>query len=360
MKLIVVAGGQGTKMWPMSRERLPKQFQPVVGEKTLFRLNIEALLRGFPAEDILVSTKKQYATLVHQEFPELIAQNLILEPDIKKNQGPATLLAALKTAQLYPEEPFMIIQSDCIRLPEEEYIEMIKQADQLVRRDRRLITGGIRPTYPDMGSDYMQLGDKIDLDTELEVYKIDKFVPRLGDYAKTKELIENFHVSTHCNHHCWFADQLLDACKDLRPNWYEKFSEIKQILGTPNEESEIERIYAEVEAGPIEDVTKYIFEREGNVILLPFKWTDIGTWGSLYSYFAKEKDATYQDGKVISLDTKSSLVKGRQDKLIATLGVKDLVIVDTEDALLVVAKDRIGDMKLIFDELDKQGLSEYL
>lgn len=359
MKLIVMAGGQGTKLWPMSRESAPKQFQAIVGDKTLFRTNIEALLKGFTPDDIFVSTKEQYLEFVKKDAPELPERNIILEPNIKKNQGPATGYAALKVAHYYPDEPFMLIQSDCLRIPDDKFIEMIKGADKLVNEDHKLITGGARPLFPIMGCDYLKLGEKIKNSNGLEIYHVDEFIPRLDDYNKTKTLISNFHVSIHSNHYCWFIDDLMNAFKTYRPNWYEKLNEIKETFGKPNEKEETERIYNEFEEGPIEDVTKEIFAKEGNVILMPFKWTDIGTWGSIYEYFAKHEEV-YADGDSVNVDSKNTFIKGKKGKIIATIGVENLVIVDTDDALLVCRKDRAGEIKKVLDGLKNNKLEKYL
>lgn len=361
MKLIVLAGGQGTKLWPMSRERLPKQFQNIIGDKTLFRRNIEALLSSFSTDDIFISTKEGYRDLVIKDAPEIPEENFIYEPDIKKNQGPGTAYAAFKVAYRYPDEPFMVVQADCVRQPEEDFIRMIQAADKLVRRDKKLITGGIRPLYPDMGSDYLQLGERVGNDDDVDIYKIDKFIPRLNDYTKTKDLIESFHVSTHSNHHCWYADLLLEAFAQYKPNWYENFKKMRAVFGTKDEQSKTYELYSQLDEGPIEDVTKYIFESEGNVILLPFKWTDMGTWDSVYSYFDKgEKTDNYFDGDTISIDTESSLVKGKKGKIIATIGVENLVIVDTDDALLICDRDKTGDIKKILEELKSLKKEDYL
>lgn len=358
MKFIVMAGGQGTKLWPMSRFTRPKQFQTIVGSNSLFKTNVDALLSRFPPEDVFISTKKAYKSFIQTDAPQIPIENIILEPDIKKDQGPATGFAALKAAHRYPNEPFMVIQADCLRSPKESYLDMLEEADRLVKKDKRLITGGIRPMSPDMGSDYLMFGDKIPTDGKLEVYKIAKFVNRLGDYKKTKELIENFHVSTHCNHHCWFAGQLLDAFKEFKPNWYENLMQITEYFDKSNEEEMTENFYSQIEAGPVEVVTSHIFEREGSVILLPFRWTDVGSWSSIYDY--QEHDNYYEGKEVVSLDAKGNLIKLEKEKLVVLFGVQDLVIVETPDALLVTQREKSGKMGEVLKKIKEGGLDKYL
>ena len=358
MKFIITAGGQGTKLWPMSRESQPKQFQTIVGERTLFRYQIDTLLTAYKPEDIFISTKESYLEFVYKDSPEIPKENIIVEPPYKKNRGPGEGYAILKLSVLYPDEPFMIIQSDCIRSPEDKFIAMIKSAEILVRRDKKFISAGQKAINPDMGSDYLKLGKKLETDDGMDVYAVDEFVYRLGDYSKTKDLIQKFNVSTHCNHSCWFPNQMLEAYKQYKPEWYHSLMQIKESFGKENETELTDKIYSEMTEGPTEDVTKYLFD-QGYIILTPFNWTDVGTWDSLYTYFVNPGEV-YKDGKIIDIDTSSALIKGPKEKLIATIGLDNIVIVDTPDALLVCSKDRTGDIKKVLDSIKEKGMVENL
>lgn len=354
MKLIILAGGQGTKMWPYSTEDKPKQFQSVVGEKTMFQTTVHNLLEGFSAEDIIISTKKRYLTHVFEQTPEILKKNIIAEPDAKKNQGPGTLYSALKTEYMYPGEPFLVVQSDCIREPNHKFLEMIVELDTLVRKTKKIFSAGRKPIYPAMGVDYFQLGDRMETDSELEVHNVKKFLGRLPTFEDTKNMIENYHVVIHCNHHCGYVDLFMEATEKYHNDWYEKMIEIRDTFGKHNEEELTEKLYSEIpNPGNIEEVTSHVFEENGGIVLLPFRWTDVGTWDSVYEYFALEKGANYLDGKIIPIDTSNSLIKGTAGKLIATIGVDNLVIVDTEDALFICRRDRAGDVKEILQRLEK-------
>lgn len=358
MKFIITAGGQGTKLWPMSRESKPKQFQNIVGETTLFRYQIETLLKGYSPEDIFISTKEVYLPLVKKDATEIPQSNIIVEPPYKKNRGPGEGYAILKLAALHPDEPFMIIQSDCIRSPEDKFLEMIKVAEQLVKRDKKFISAGQKAIIPDMGSDYLKLGSKIETEANIDVYKVDEFVYRLGDYSKTKELIQTYNVSTHCNHNCWYPELMLEAYKKYMPEWYESLMQIKETFGNPNEKELTDKIYSQMKEGPTEDVTKHVFS-EGYIILTPFNWTDVGTWDSLFSYFANPGE-NYIDGNAVAIDTHDTLIKTSQKKLIATIGIENVVIVDTPDALLICSKEKTGEIKKVLEKLKEEDLSSLL
>jgi len=358
MKFIVFAGGQGTKLWPLSREDKPKQFQPVVGEKTLFRENIDALLSAYSVDDIFVSTKKRYVQYVTTDAPEIKLENIIIEPDIAKNTGPATGLVLLKLAMKFPDEPFMIVQADCIRTPDEKFIEMIKVAEQLVREEKKLVTGGQKALYPDMGIDYLMLGEELKSYAGIDVFKIEKFIPRMNSYQETEKLIGGERIATHSNHYCWYPKMMLEIYQKYRPDWYQGLMEIQKVIGSENEEEKIDQIYNTLEAGPVEEVTKHIFH-ESYIIINPFQWLDMGTWGVVYEYLASNNEV-YSEGNVLAINSKNSLIKSTQKRLIATFGIDNLLVVDTEDVLLICPKTLAQEVQKIIAKLKEEGKHLYL
>lgn len=360
MKIIVTAGGQGTKMWPYSRKDKPKQFQPIIGDISSYEQNINTLLKEYSSEDIYISTKRKFIKYVSEQSPQIPLKNYIVEPDMHKDRGPAEGLAFLRLSMLHPDEPFFLVQADLLREPEESFLKTIKAAEKLVIKHKRYITGGIKATTPNMGADYLQLGERIE-GNGVESYTIDHFHYRRGNLAETRQLIENFHVVAHWNHLCWYPDLLLKAYKKYRPDWYDALMQIKAVLDKPGENEAVEKIFATMEKGPTEEVTKHIMESgEAIAMLLPFKLTDIGTWGSVYDFF-EDGVGNYENGNVIAVDTKGSLIKtSSKQKLIAVAGVRDMIVVDTPDALLVVAKENVDKIKEIQQILEDRNETEYL
>lgn len=357
MNLLIVAGGQGTKLWPLSRESKPKQFQQIIGDQTLFSYQVRTLLEAYSPRQIFVSTKKRYVQFVKEQAPEVLKENLIIEPDYQKNRGPGEGYAFLKLQELSKDEPFMLIQSDVIRTPEERFFDMIGLAEKLVKRDKKFITVGQKATYPDMGSDYLELGDSIESENDIEVFRINRFIKRLNDFKKTKELVRKFRVSTHCNHTCWYPSLILEDYKKYRPDWYRSLMQIKETFGRKNESELTDKIYSKMQEGMTEEVTIHSM-KNGCLIMSPFKWRDIGSWGSISEFFSDD-NGNYLDGNILNIDSKGVLIKGQQKKLIATLGVKDLVIVDTDDALLVTTKEKAGNVKEILDKLREKEKPKY-
>jgi mannose-1-phosphate guanylyltransferase len=359
LKIIVTAGGQGTKMWPYSRQDKPKQFQPIIGDLSSYEQTINTLLKKFTPEDIYISTKRKFIKYVSEQSPQIPLRNYIVEPDIAKDRGPGEGLAFLKLSIDHPNEPFFLVQADCLREPDTKFLEMIEEAERLVTKHKKMITGGIKATEPNMGVDYLKLDGQIQ--GAKEAYTIEEFLFRRKTLRETKDLVENFHVVAHCNHTCWYPELMLEAYKEHRPDWHKALMKIKDVLGKPGENEAIEEIYATMEKGPTEDVTTHVMNSgEAMVILLPYKWTDVGTWGSVYEFF-EDGYANYQDGNVISVNTTGSLIKtSHKDKLIAVAGVRDMIIVDTDDALLVIPKDEIDKIKDIQKVLEERNETEYL
>ena len=359
MKFIITAGGQGKKLWPYSRISSPKQFQKLIGDKSLFQINVESLLKGYSPSDIFISTKKQYLKIASLQAPQISKKNFIIEPDIQKNRGPAEGLAFLKLSILHPNEPFLIVQSDDLRVPNSAFLKMIGTMEKLVKRDRKYITGGIKALTPVMGNDYLEIGDRIETKSNIEIYKIKKFLGRSSDYDKTKKIIEDFHAVIHSNHSCWYPELMLEAYKKYRLDWYKTLMKIKEVIGRKNEGDEHEKIYSGMEKGATEEVTKHIMH-EGYIALLPFKWTDIGTWGSYYDFFARDGEVC-GGGNVVSLNSRKSLVKIKDPKkLVVLYNIDNLIVIDSGDALLVLPREDEGKVNTIVDELEKKNLKDLI
>lgn len=356
MKILMPAGGQGTKVWPFSRKSKPKQFQQIVGDESLFTHNINMLLTRYPPEDIFVSTKKMYLEMAQEQAPAIPKDNYIVEPDAARGRGAAEGFAFLKLSILAPNEPFTIIQSDCIYLPPEKYLDTIEVMEKMVRKEKKLISGGLAPTYPILGVDFIHLGEKVIDESGVQVHKVVKFLGRKENYDETAKLIKDNNVVIHTNLNTWYPELMLEAYKKHRPDWYDALMQIKEVL---DDEGKIEEIYSKMDVDITEAVTRKVFE-EGYIVTYPFKWVDIGTWDSVYEYLSKD-ESVYTEGNVIVLNSEDTLVKSTNPKkLVAVLGLKDMVVVDTEDILFVAPRDKVSNIKEVHEELKNKGLEDYL
>jgi mannose-1-phosphate guanylyltransferase len=307
----------------------------------LFTVNVNALLKRYDPKDLFVSTKKRYVEIAKNQAPDVPEENYIIEPDFQNGRGPGEGLAFLYLQMKHPNEPFMLVQTDDIRLPVENYLRMIEVMEETVKETDQMITGGITPKYPILGVDYLRLGELKKKKDDVEIYEIKEFVWRLKDYYKTKELVDKNHVVTHCNHLCWYPDSIIGAYKRNKPEWYQPLMEIKKIFEKGGGFDDIGEIYESMPRGPTEDVTIHEM-KSGHAAVLNFNWVDIGTWDSVYENFSHEENV-YADGNVIALDSKSSLIKS-----------------DNPDKLLIVPKDKVDKIKDIQNELKNKKLDKYL
>lgn len=345
---VIICGGFGTKMWPVSREHAPKHFLPLIGEKSLFQVNYEALRSAFKPEEIYVSTNEDQMRMAVKQEPEIPEGNFILEPEMR-NQGPATGLIAATLMKLGKgDEPFMIIQADVLREPTEKFIEMIKACDELARKNSKYITGGFRPDFPVMGVDYLVKGSRVSEEGGVGIYNIDKFVWR-GSKEQTEDFIKKPEALVHANHTCMTPKNLLAVLQKYKPEWYGPLMEI--VNG-----KEVREEYLKMPPGPIEDVTQKVYEAgEALVVELPFKWVDFGTFESLDKYL-KEKGLYKVGENVVDLNGKNNFVKlDDPNKVVALIGVDNLIIIDTGDALLICDKTQSGQVGDARKEVEKRG-----
>jgi mannose-1-phosphate guanylyltransferase len=361
MKILIVCGGQGTKLWPYSRQDKPKQFQPIIGELSSYQFCVDTLLAAYRPEDIFVSTKQKFIKYISEQSPQIPLKNYIIEPDVALDRGPGEGLAFLRLSMLFPDEPVFYVQGDMVREPAEKFIDMIKTAEKIVTETGKYITGGLKATEANMGADYLELGNRIESNNNVEAYELAKFHYRKGTVRETRELVENFRVAAHWNHLCWYPTKIIEAYQQYRPDWYDALMRIKAAYDQPGEQEAIKNIYESMEKGPTEDVTRHIMDSgDAVVLLLPFRNTDVGTWESVREFSADDEENHF-DANVVAVETTNTLVKTQNPKkLVAVAGLKDMVIVDSEDALLVIPSDDIDKIKDIQAKLVESDNRNFL
>lgn len=347
---VIICGGVGTKMWPESRVNSPKHFLPLFNGKSLFELNWEALRLKFSPEEIYLQTNANQAQLAKKLVPEIVLENIFIEPETR-NQGPATGFTAAMLFKTHPDEPFMLVQADVLRAPAEQFIKMIEVCDRLAKETGKYITGGFKPSYPVMGVDYLVPGEKVSNGDEVSVYKVDQFLWR-GTREQAEDYVSKKGALIHANHSCITPRSLLNILKTDKPEWYEPLQNI--IDG-----SDVATEYAKMPKGPIEDVTQNLHKQGLSLVVeLPFDWTDFGTWESLMNYTVPTDHKDHLN--TIEIDASKNFIRVPEGKQVALIGVKDLIVVDTNDALLICHKDHTGSVGKIVDQLKDSGKHELL
>jgi len=350
MKPVIICGGWGTKMWPISREHHPKHFIKLIGEKSLFRMNYEALCTKFKPEDIYVSTNVDQLHLALKDAPEIPIENYILEPEMR-NQGPATgLTAATLYKKGFADEPFMIVQVDVVRESTEQFINMMMACDELARRDGRYITGGFRPDFPVMGVDYLVKGESVASDGDVGIYKVDKFVWR-SSKEQTEDFIKSENSLLHANHSCMTPRNFLEMIGKYKPEWHGPLMNIANG-------GDVKTEFLKMPPGPLEDVTQKVHENgESLVVELLFKWYDFGTFESVFNYL-NEHGHYKMPENVVEKDAGNNYIRlDDPDKVVCILGEKDLIVVDTGDVLLISNQSSSGKVGEILKEVKEREIS---
>lgn len=317
MKIIILAGGKGTRLWPMSRKTSPKQFLKL-NNKTLFKKTLERCLLLEKPENIFVSTNKDYSFLVQKEFKNA---NLIIEP-FSKNTGPA-ILYALKKLNLKNNELVLVCPSDHFITPDSEFVKSINKAKEIAKSNH-IVTFGIKPTSPETGYGYIKI--------KLNQFKVEKFTEKPN--LKTAQDFLNK------GNYYWNSGIFLFPV-NLIMQEFEKYA--KDLLEKTESIS----------------IDKAVIEKSDKIAMLPatFNWSDVGSWNSFYKTQAKDKNNNTILGNTILHNTKDSLILGNS-RLIACIGLKNITVIETEDAVLVANKDDSEKVKKIVEDLEKQNKRE--
>ncbi|MBU1146283.1 hypothetical protein KKD80_01925 [Patescibacteria group bacterium] len=352
MKIVIRAGGSGTRLWPVSRENNPKQFQALVGENTLIRgtvNRIKPLLKK--SGDLFISLNQKMAKRLKKEIPGLADKNMILEP-AGRNTGPAICLESCVLARRFGEE--VIVAS----LPSDDYIsdpaafraELVVAEKFLEKNPEYIITPGAKPTFPDEGYSYIKIGKKLAGGKEIKIFKVNGWIekPKV-DYCK--KLIKSGEYFCHTGMYIWKLKTILDLFRKFQPKMYEVCKKI--AAGSAREQ------YAKLEKIHIESAITKKTNKIATIISAGLNWSDLGKWHIIKDILSPGNKNLIK-GKVLALDTRDCLIYGPPDKFVATVGLQNTVVVLTEDALLVCPKERAGEVKKIVEELGEKGFKKYL
>lgn len=357
MNVLILAGGGGTRLWPVSRTRNPKQFQPFLGTHTLLQKTYLRMRKGFPPSQIFVSTNTNQQRLIARQLPRVPRDHYIVE-SAKRDTAPAIGLAAAWLAKLNPDAIFVTANVDHYIQKEAAFHAALKAAEQVVRKHPKAVTLlGVNPTYPETGYGYIKMGAPAFRLGKQEVFHVDRFVEK-PDLATAKEYLKRWEYLWNPAMFVWRAQTLLELFKRYLPKHYIILKRIQRSIGTPQQAATIKREFPKM--API-SIDYGIIEKVRQMFVLPVDlgWADIGHWRTVRDVLQKQPGANVIRGKHLGT-AENSLIYGYTKRTIATAGVKDLIIVDMEDALLVCPADRAQDVKKIVDELKAKKLKKLL
>lgn len=358
MKALILAGGAGTRLWPVSRKNKPKQVQPFIDEKTLLQATYDRVSIGFKKEDIFISTGNDLADKVKEQLPLLNKNNLIVEP-VRRGNAPAIGLAALILHERDPKSSLVTIWSDNYIKDVDEYVRILKLLDKILNDNfYKTVLVGVKPTYPETGYGYIKMDSHVTKIGEDEVFRVEKFVEK-PDLKTAKKFLQQWDYLWNPGIFSWKTEYLLKLYKEFLPDVYKHLEIIQAALGADKEQEVIKKEFG---AMPSVEIEQGILEKSDDILVVPasFGWSDIGHWKTVQEMLSDRIDSNVVKGKYVDIDSFGNLIYSYSHRLIATAGVKNMIIIETDDVILVCPKDRAQDVKKIVKKLEEKGMEEYL
>jgi mannose-1-phosphate guanylyltransferase len=352
----IMAGGIGSRFWPMSRTTLPKQFLDVLNTgKTLVQWTYERYAKFIPAENIYIVTSEEYVDIVKTQLPMLPIDNILAEPS-KKNTAPCIAYISFKLAQINPDAKCIVAPSDHLILEEDRFQAIALEALDFVDQIKALVTLGIQPTHPNTGYGYIQYEG---LEVAKDLFKVKTFTEK-PDLEIAKTFLESGDFLWNAGIFAWKVSSILTAFEKYQPEMYELFDQEKMHFNTPAENAAIQKIYPQCTNISI-DIA--IMEKANNVYVMPasFGWSDLGTWNSAYENMEKDYfgNAVASDN-VIVIDATKCMINSPKDKLVVVQGLDDFIVVDTKDVLLICSRDKEQSIKEYVAEVKRNKGDKYI
>ncbi len=349
-----MAGGRGERFWPRSRRDMPKQFLSLTDDgKTMIQQTVERILPLVDMEDIYISTNRDYKPLVRQQLPDVPEENILCEP-VGRNTAPCIGLGAVHVTRKYGDAVMIVLPSDHLIKYTSIFVNTLSDACDVAEQGKNLVTLGITPDGPETGYGYIKFRPEASVGRALAV---ERFVEK-PDRETAKEYLASEQYLWNSGMFIWKASSILDNIRQLLPDTYAGLERIGQAIGTDRQEEVLEK---EFEAFKSESIDYGVMEKAKDIYILSgsFGWDDVGSWLAVERLKSSNEFGNVVNGNVVAVGTKNSIIQG-EDKLIALVGVENMIVVDTRDALLICDKDHAGDIKKVLENLRICNRTEYL
>ncbi|HEX5445065.1 MAG TPA: mannose-1-phosphate guanylyltransferase [Pirellulales bacterium] len=359
---VIMAGGSGTRFWPESRDRQPKQLLRFAGDRSMIQATVDRLAGVVPPERVLIATNVKLAEPVARQLPELRGDAILGEP-CKRDTAPCIGLAAIRVSQDDPDATMVVMPSDHVIRPEQDFQAAIRFAAALVEASpERIVTFGIRPTYPAEIFGYIERGERLGSAPagfeSLVAYQVRQFREK-PKAELARQYVDSGLFYWNSGIFVWKAATIMRALAAHQPEMYEHLQRIANAFGTPAYDSVLQSEFAAIRGVSI-DYAVMEHARDVVVIEAPFDWDDVGSWQALARLHGADEHGNTVLGKHVGVDTSGTIVRGPQDHLIVTLGLRDCVIVHTPDATLVANKHDEESIRQVVKLLQEKGWREHL
>ncbi len=357
MKVLVLAGGRGTRLWPLSREHKPKQFQNIFGNRTMLQETIDRILPLVSLKDIYVATNQQYVKEVRRELPSLSKKNIISEPAHRERVAAFLLFFChLKNKDL--SEPVIVLPSDHLIKEKKKFLQVLTTAEDFIKKNPEyLLLLGEKPIFPDTGLGYIKKDKLVGNRKDFEIYQVSRFkekpnLKRAKEFLGSKKYYWNVGIFI-------FAPSLIEKLvKDFVPDNYRRYQKIRKAFGKDNFKQVLEKEYSRMDKVSF-DYSIVENYKKNAVLPVSMGWSDVGSWTVLKNCLSSP-NKSYIRGNYIGVGSKNILVYGTSDRLVAIVGVKNLIIAVTDDIIFVCHKDSSQKVKGLIKKLEKRKKFDYL
>lgn len=351
---VILAGGHGTRFWPRSRKKRPKQLLDIIGSESMIQLTLARIEPLIPLEHILIVTNQDQAPLIRDHLPQINYRNILAEP-VGRNTAPALALAAMHLLEIDPDSIMIVLTADHLIQKQSAFIRLLKKGISSTAKGDYLITLGIKPTVPETGYGYIQMGDPFDGSDSC--FWVKRYVEK-PDRKTAEKYLKDGGYLWNSGMFIWKTRTFWNALERFLPSIHIAFSRLKNASSKPDFSEIADRIYKDLKSISVD---YGIMEKSDQVLVIPadIGWNDVGSWTALEQIMEKGENGNIILGHHLGIDSKNIIAYSRK-KLLATIGIKDLIIVETEDALLVCHKDRAQQIKNLVNLLEEKGMEEYL
>lgn len=333
---------------------MPKQFLSLTDDgKTMIQLTVERISSVVDMEDIYIATNKDYKELVRSQLPGIPEENILCEP-VGRNTAPCIGLGAVHMAKKYDDAIMLVLPSDHLIKFNKMFLSVLKDSCDVAEKDRNLVTIGITPAYAETGYGYIKFDSHV---MEGRAYKVDRFVEK-PSLEVAKEYLETEEYLWNSGMFVWKLSSILYNLERFMPETFAGLKRIQASIGTPEEEDVLRKEFAQFQS---QSIDYGIMEKAENIYTVPgtFGWDDVGSWLAVERIRKSNEMGNVVSGNIITVGTHNCIIQGEK-KLIAAVGLEDLIIVDTEDATLICAKDSTADIKKVLENLKICNRDEYI
>lgn len=350
---VIMAGGVGSRFWPRSREKMPKQFLKIFSEKTLIQETINRITKLVDKENIFIVTNKIHKNETKNQIPDIPHDNIIIEP-FGRNTAACIGLASILIHNFQPDAVTIVLPSDHMIRDEDAFISVIKRAVSFAYENKCLVTIGIQPTRPETGYGYIQRDEK---EIQENIFKVKTFAEK-PNYQTAKRFLASGEFFWNSGMFIWRVDVILEEIKKHMPELYQGLEKIQRSLLKKDFQKQVELVYGMLKSISID---YGVMEKSDKVyvVLGNFGWSDVGSWEEVYQLNNKDENGNAIYGECFLIDVKNSYIYS-QNKFTAILGLENIIVINTEDALLVANRTHTQDVKKVVDYLKLNKKNDYL